>query len=190
MERKEEQEEQEVIQRWKSGDSTAFTAIFNKHYKMLCRSAYFVLGDHYIAEDVVQEFFISFWNKRQSINISTNLKGYLRRAVINRSINYLKSPAGRVKFEELNHTAESKQSAVDQSLERADQRRALKRCIDKLPEKRRLVFTLRRYEELSYKEIADNLKITVKTVEVQLRNARIALRDCLKPILNENYTFE
>ena len=179
----------DLFQRWKKGDETAFDEIFQRHYNDLCHSSYHIIQDRAAAEDVVQEFFISFWNSRSALVIKSNLKAYLKRAVINRSINHLKSVKSKHQSTSLDHVTNNISVSPDETLERADQHEAIKRCVDKLPEKRRMAFILNRFEELSYKEISSIMEISVKTVEVHLRNARIALRECLRYLVQENHTF-
>lgn len=162
----------------KSGDDAAYDIIFRQSYSTLCRTANQLLADRSLAEDVVQEFFIYLWGKRRDIIIDSNPLGYLKRAVINRSINQLNSKKG--KTEEINESKTPISTPADNTLERQDHKRAIDFCVDQLPTKRRQVFILYRFEELKYKEIAALLKISVKTVEAQLRQARMALQLCLK----------
>ncbi len=154
--------------------------IFDKYYLDFCKLSFKYVGRLDIAEDIVQNVFIHIWSKRFEINYSGSVKPYFTKSVVNASLNYLKS-----KFNQ-QHTSDEdkfkeKLTEFDQMDELAGQElhRLLKVAIGQLPDKCRAVFMLSRYSNLSYKEIAQELNISVKTVEAQIRIALQKIRQFL-----------
>ncbi len=172
----------------RQGDETAFEMVFREYYQALCRYAYTFLADHDEAEEAVQASFIGIWDKRKELSITISLKSYLYQTIRNRCLNIIKHE--KVKQEHANHTLwvnnEGYESTSSKIL--ADELELkIDEAMQKLPEQCRLVFTMSRFEELKYQEIADQLQISVKTVENQIGKAlkimREELRDYLPVIL-------
>ncbi len=176
------------IKKWQSGDDACYDIIFKHYYNVSCRTAFQLTRDRQAAEDIVQEFFISFWKKRERLAITTNPDAYFKRAIINRSINYIKSRKAQQGTDTIKDIPSLSNTATN--LHRTDDQKVIKHCIEKLTPRRRQIFTLYRLEDLKYKEIAELLSISVKTVEVQLRLARESLRACLKLNLKGSYVFK
>ncbi len=171
----------DTFDRWQRGDDEAFNELFRRYYSTLCRSAYLILRDRQKAEDIVQDFFINFWGKRNTLNIHSHPEQYMKRAVINRSINYVKSEKRHVELP-TDHINLAVQPS--KGLRREDDRKAIEFCMEKLPERRRHIFILYRYEHMKYAEISEFLNLSIKTVEAHLRNARLDLRKCLEKQLS------
>ena len=143
--------------------------IFDKYYMELCKLSFKYVGRTEIAEDIVQEVFISIWNKRNTLNYTGPIKPCFIRSTINSSINYIKSKyAKQDKVDE--NEAKSNSGVYNQHdevvVKELDQ--ILKIAIEQLPDKCRTIFTLSRYSGLSYNEIAVQLNISIKTVETQM----------------------
>ncbi len=158
--------------------------LFKTYYKPLCNYAYSFLNDRDEAEEVVQATFINVWDKRQSIEIQTSTKSYLYRMVRNASLNVIKHSKvkqAHVKYEiaggEPSHE-EVTQSVISSKLEKR-----IIEAMKTLPEQCRLVFQLSRFEELKYGEIAEQLNISVKTVENHMGKALKIMREQLKAYL-------
>ena len=176
--------EQDVIEAIRQGDERAYEVVFRQHYAPLCRYARQFLSDSDEAEEEVQAMFLALWERRDSLIITTSLKSYLFRAVHNRCLNRIKHLA--IRDEHRQHTlymgeimAESPVHTLlgDELAER------LQVAIQKLPEQCRLAFTLSRFDELKYQEIADQLGISIKTVENQIGKALRMLRTELSDYL-------
>lgn len=159
-------------------------SLFKAHYADLCRAAFRVLADKVAAEDIVQEVFLEIWRNRAKIQLTGSFGSYLHRSTVNRSLNYLRDRKIIVTDTE---DAEVDLPTVGENVvfefETLELQAAIERAIDTLPVRCRQVFILNRYEELSAKEIAETLGISVKTVENQMTKAlkilRLLLRDRL-----------
>lgn len=176
--------EKQVLQTIQSGNESAFEMIFKAYYQPLCRYAYSFLEDREEAEEVVQSSFITVWEKRKSIDIQTSLKSYLYRMVRNGCLNVIKHE--KVKKQHAAHemaVSEVSYESVSQKVYATELETKISEAMKVLPEQCRLVFQLSRFEELKYQEIADQLKISVKTVENHMGKALKIMREQLKEYL-------
>lgn len=154
--------------------------IFDESYNSLVIQAIRLVKNQETAEDVVQDCFIKLWEKKDKLNISGNVNAYLAKMVRNRCLDFLKKK--KIQTSELNETY---QGAIENNdhLEMNDLQSSIDKIIDDLPEKCRQTFILSRFEELSYKEIAEQLDISKKTVEAHISKALKSLRTNLKQFL-------
>lgn len=142
------------------------------------------MPDQNIAEDLAQEVFFDLWRKRDKLNIKTSLKAYLRRAAVNKTLNYIRDK--KINFEEEDKIPDldNEQTSVIQKMSADELQVKITAAIDSLPERCRIIFSLSRYEEMTYKEIAQKLDISIKTVENQISKAlsilRVALGDYIR----------
>ncbi|MDV7397344.1 sigma-70 family RNA polymerase sigma factor, partial [Arthrospira platensis SPKY1] len=83
-------QQEDWLVRLRSGDRTALRAIFEAHYELVCQSAYRLVQDRSTAEDLAQEVFLRFWEKRERITITVSLPAYLRRMAINEALGHLR----------------------------------------------------------------------------------------------------
>lgn len=171
--------DKELFDQFKNSDSHAFEQLFRYYYEPLCIYASKILQDTEAAEEVVQDFFVKLWERRRSLTIETSLKNYLFRSVKNRCLNRIEHE--KIKMQHAQHViAEAEnQDYKDQFLE-VDLKKDIEESIAALPEKRREIFRLSREEGLKYREIAEKLNLSIKTVEAQMGLAIKTLRDKLK----------
>jgi len=147
-----------------------FHRIFNELYSPLCSYCYFLINNYEAAEDIVQEQFVGLWENWERLNPIESIKGYLFQSVKNRSINYLKNQSILIHPDEntLWLNFESKLPVASEMVENKELEKIIDQAIEQLPERCRAIFILKRIDEMSNKEIADQLNISVKTVEAQM----------------------
>ncbi|QEC51003.1 RNA polymerase sigma-70 factor (ECF subfamily) [Anseongella ginsenosidimutans] len=149
-----------------------FEKLFNLHYEALCRCAFRIVQDKPATEDIVQDVFLSLWNKRDTLQADAGLRSYLYKASINSSLNYLrkqKNSASRNAAFQEEVTAAG--LSADQHLHHKETANRIQELINALPPACRTVFVLSRYENMSYREIAASLGISVNTVENHMSKA-------------------
>ena len=176
--------EQELFEALAAGNITAFEMYFKTFYQPLCNYAYTFLRDREEAEEVVQSTFLAIWEKRHALNIRTSSKSYLYAMVRNACLNMLKHEKIKQKHagEEL-AIARAGYEAVSDAVHTAELETRIVEALEKLPDQCRLVFKLSRSEELKYSEIAEQLRISVKTVENHMGKALRIMREELKDYL-------
>ncbi len=175
-----------LIEMLKANDEQAISLIFKQHYAFLCRAIVRVINDNHVAEDLAQDVFHDLWKRRDALEISTSIKAYLRRAGINKTLNYIRDKKVKWDDEDKLPMMTSMTPDVVQELEGKDLEKLIDDTIDKLPERCRLVFTLSRFEEMSYLEISNEMDISIKTVENQMSKALKILRSALASVLKGN----
>ena len=157
-------------------DLKQFESLFKTYHSGLVNFAFFYLKNEQEAIELVQELFISIWEKRETSAILDNPKAYLMTSVKNRCYNKLnraKNPTNSI--DTLGDIFISSEDAASPIETKQTEQHILK-AIDKLPDKCREIFILSRFEQMSYKEISSILNISVKTVENQIGNALKFLR--------------
>ena len=171
----------QLLQGLQNGDRKIFRLMFDRYYPYVLVSVTKICGDRNLAKDVGQEVFFEVWKKRETIQVKGSLKSYLRRAGVNRMLNQLK--ARRLQYEDPVDLPESplQNDSAQQHLEAEDLRKVIQGAIDSLPERCRMVFTLKRIEGFSQKEIAAKMGISTKTVENQMVRALKVLRAAAAP---------
>lgn len=165
-------------------DKVDFEVLFRTHYSTLCGYANFFLKDADASEEIVQEVMFRIWINRDSVHITTSIRGYLFRAVRNGCMNLLKHLDVREEYKTWNEGVkkETEPSAEDLLIvSELDQK--IREAIERLPLERRKIFILSRYDGLTYAEIASRLSISVRTVENQIGKALKNLREELADYL-------
>lgn len=168
----------------REGSEKAFRAIYDQHYKLMLGVGINILKDIDSAKEVVQEVFYQFWKNRETVKEDISIRNYLKRAVINRCINFVKYNARFTGDEALSYSL-SEGRLPDEEMENNELREVIDAAIANLPEKARVIFVLRRQEGISLKEIAEQLDISPKTVENQITRAIKILKTELEPYLKK-----
>ena len=153
--------------------------LFKEHYSYLCRVVYKILPDANLVEDLVQEVFFELWRRKDRIHINLSIKAYLRRTAVNKTLNFIRDQKVKFDHEEKLPVLRSNSPTVNQTLEAQELQEFIDQSIDQLPERCRIIFILSRFEDMSYKEIAAKLGISIKTVENQISKALKVLRGTL-----------
>ena len=176
---------QDILARLQADDKALFRQLFHQYYPMVCRTSFRVLREIQQSEDVAQNVFIRFWEKRKELNIQTSLPAYLSRMAFNESLSYLrKQDRISTKTAEAPVSLHSAPSVEEQYIgQELDGH--IREAIGRLPPRCQEIFALSRYEELSYREISERLDISPKTVENQMGKALRLLRESLKPFIGK-----
>jgi len=159
-------DDSELFKKIRQGNEGAFTIVFDRYYSQLCYYADKFLYDLDESRSLVQQVFVDLWIKRNKLLIKQSLKAYLFKSVQNSSLDFLKHRLVESKYvNQVNHQFETEDCDL---IVEAELNARLNAAIEGLPEKCRQIFTLCRFEELHYNEIAQRLGISIKTVEMQM----------------------
>lgn len=149
-----------------------FNAHFEELYIPLCQYALKFVNDRCVAEDIVQDNFVYLWENRERLYKMDSIKAYLFTAVKNKSLNYLKAKYIKNTLHEIDNYRDSIIDNIDPSalelLECDELEAILEKALNHLPERCRIIFTMKRFGGKTNKEIAESLNISVKTVEAQM----------------------
>jgi len=161
-----------------------FEILFKQHYESLCGFVFGMVKDFDASEEIVQELFVRLWEKRNDIPDDISMKAYLYRAARNRTLNQIKHLEIREDFKLFNRNemADAEQNNGNPA-EMSELQRMITQAINKLPTERKKIFLMSREEGLKYKEIAEKLDISIKTVENQMGKALFTLRTELSDYL-------
>lgn len=185
------EEQNKIESKWiigiKSGDQTAFELLFNYYCQKLINFARRYVIDVQIAENIVQDIFVSIWNHRENLNPSKSIKSYLFTSIKNEALKELRHRDVQIRSQERLLDLHPKNVDPEQELTADEINKEIYQAIDKLPEKCREIFMMNRFDELKYAEIAEVLNISVKTVETQMGRALKKLRERLKSVLPATY---
>lgn len=174
----------QLLKMLKAGDLTAFEMLFRTYYQPLCNYAFTFVQDRDEAEEIVQSTFLNIWEKRENLSIHTGVKPYLYAMVRNACLNVIKHEKIKQQHVAMEMAvAERSIESVARTVMASELETRIYRAMDQLPEQCRLIFKLSRFEELKYAEIAEQLDISIKTVENQMGKALRIMREHLKDYL-------
>jgi RNA polymerase sigma-70 factor (ECF subfamily) len=158
--------------------------LFRSHFAGLCFFAQKYVKDIDTAKEIVQDAFLSLWEKRDTIDMDRQVKSYLTMIIHNKCTNYLRDNR---KFDtnilQIENLLDVPEYESTDSLVTGELKVSIESAINELPEKCREIFVMNRYENLKYQEIADKLQISVKTVETQMSKALQHMRPRLAAYL-------
>lgn len=177
-------EELEIMNRIRQGDMEAYETVFRAYYSSLCLFAVRYLKRVDLAEEIVQDLFLTLWEKRRVLSLETSLKSYLYRAVHNNALKYLQHQ--KVVEKHASQTINQMQYHADEpvhNLQSEELAGLVGKAFAAMPAKTKEIFDMSRNEGLKYGEIADRLGISVKTVEAHMGSALKILREHLREYL-------
>jgi len=153
-------------------DQSTFERIFRDYFLALCSFATRYTQDQDEAKDIVHQVFTNLWEKRETIHFDQSLRSYLYTSVHNRCLNYIRDKKKFIK-DDLPQSEEMLVNYIDQSdfMEAEELRNEIYSALEELPEGSRNIFKMSRFEGKKYKEIAEELGISIKTVETQMSKA-------------------
>ncbi len=167
-----------LFEKVKSGDQKSFDLLFQKYYNSLCNYAYLYLKENAQTQELVADVYLKIWNNRQRIEIRTNLKSYFLRSTHNAVISYLrKSRLKTVSLEHSSEIIEEFEASPETLLINKEICSLFGEMIADLPKQAGLVFRLHKVDGLTYKQIAEVLKLSLKTVENHMGRALKMMRE-------------
>lgn len=182
------EDDERLIAKAQEGDLYSFDLLVKKYQKKIYFLAYRMVKNHDAADDMAQETFINAYSSIKSFKVGYSFYTWLYRICVNLSINYLKRQKfviSESQFEEEVSPLEKETESEDplNLLVQKEQERKIEQAIDSLPPKYKTVFVLKVYEDFSYEEIAQTLKISLGTVMSRLFRARKRLQELLKDVV-------
>jgi RNA polymerase sigma-70 factor, ECF subfamily len=173
-----------LINRLREGEESAYEMLFNEYYKVLTVFAKRYLNDLEKAKEVVQDLFVSIYEKREKLDINSSLKSYLFRSTHNRCINLINAQKVRDRYAEYaTYANASSENNLEQEVNKTELEHALYKAIGDLPPRCRSIFKMNRFDGLSNGEIADKLNLSKRTVETQISKALKILRMKMEPYM-------
>jgi RNA polymerase sigma-70 factor (ECF subfamily) len=152
-------------------DEHAFSTLFREYYERLYLFAGRFVKDPQIAENVVQDVFVKLWINKNEIAITHNIKAYLYTAVKNHALNYIKQDKRLIPLEESLESTEAGNASPEEDFINDEHLKAIHKAVEDLPEQCRKIYQMKKYDDLSYKEISEVLGISINTVKTQMRRA-------------------
>jgi RNA polymerase sigma-70 factor, ECF subfamily len=183
--------EREILRGIQSGDQRAFSMLLRLYFHSLTLFAGSIINNPETAKDIVQEVFLKLWNNRGSFEIKSSLKSYLYKTVHNFCIDHLRkelrSKVKTVSYDDLSFRLEvfeiKDSDPLFEFFFSEEMETALQKAIDQLPVQCRQIFTLNRFEQLSYAEISERLNISLSTVKTQMIRAMHKIKESIKEFL-------
>lgn len=172
----------QALMQMANGNIVAYRFLFDHHFADLCNFLLIYLHSKELSEEIALEIFTYIWEKRETLQIRATFKSFLFASAKNRAISHYRKEQKMIFTSlEAGESLMHEVSGAEQFMENNELRQLIEEAIDKLPEKSRQIYQLAWEENLSYKEIAQQLGITPKTVENHVGIALRKLRESLKP---------
>lgn len=174
-------ESAQLVENIKNGNEASFKELFDSYNRPLYYFVFKYLRNKEDAEEIVQEIFLKIWRDRSKLNADLSLKSFLFTIAYNSTMNALRKSAFNNQYKNMvGLTQPSSDLATEKEVNYRETLLLIEKAIDLLPPKRKQVFKMSRYEELTYQEIADQLSLSVKTVNDHMTEALKFLRKNLK----------
>lgn len=183
--------EASLVEQLKNGVDAAYKYLYDHHYQILCHVAAQYVKDDFLAETIVGDVIFHLWEVRDTVEITTSVRSYLMMCVRHRCTDYLKSQyhqhevsqsnTGLSDFPVLQYVKDD-DYPLGRLLEKELESEIMS-AINRLPDECRRVFSMSRFENRKYEEIAHELKISVNTVKYHIKHALVLLREDLDKYL-------
>ena len=181
--------DQELVLDLINGSEIAFRRLVDLHHEKVIQTCYNFVRDNQDADDIAQDVFIEVHKSIHKFRKDAKLSTWLYRIAVNKSLNFIRSKKSRERFKrfqdffasEKEIEFEDKQSiSAQEYLEQDERKMILQNAINKLPESQKIAFTLNKYDELSYNEVAEIMNISLSAVESLIFRGRKKLQVLLK----------
>jgi RNA polymerase sigma-70 factor (ECF subfamily) len=174
--------DKELLERISEDDSTAFTILYRRHWEEMFVVAAKALREKTNAADVIQDVFLSLWNRRHELKIEGSLTNYLHTAVRYKAIHHIEKNITRRDYlavlADVSVNWLPPNAEVDLQLE--ELQKALSTVVTRMPPKMQQVYILSRQQQLSHKEIAEQLSVSVETVKKHIQHALQLIKAALQ----------
>lgn len=178
--------DENYIQQIQNGDRDAFSKVYHEYFPGMCNFAFTITKREDEAKELVQDVFFSIWSKREAWQPKGSIRSYLYKAVKNRALDSLKHQKVERKWEQtIRNMYYSNIQSPEDDFCNSELANIIEESINKLPERRKMIFLLSREHDLTYKDIANVLEISIKTVETQMGRALKSLRKILTAYLSD-----
>ena len=162
------------------GDYRPFEILFHRYYSLLCNIAYGLTHCQHQSDEIVSDVFLKIWKNREQLNIETKVRYYLQVAVRNKCIDFLRKQIRERNYKNvIDRDYRSDYVMPDDQIIGDEFSKKAEAAIESLPPQGKYIFRLSRNEGMKYREIAEMLDISIKTVETHMRRSLIHLRSCL-----------
>lgn len=190
----------QLMLRFQNGDTGAFDTLFEKHRRRIINYIYRFVRNREVAEELAQEIFLKVYENASGYRAKAKFLSWLYTIATNVCLNEIRRPRFRAVHQSLDdpdrgglgEDAVRREIATsngpDLELERLEMERAIKGALAQIPEKQRVAFILNKYQDLSYAEVADVLKLSEKAVKSLIHRAKEALAERLEPLMGELLT--
>ena len=179
--------EAEIIGKLKQGNEKAFRELVENYRQLVVNTCFGFLHNTEDAEDVAQDVFIEVFRSVNKFRADSKISTWLYRIAVNRSLNFIRDNKRRKWFQPLDGVVESKKTILNElssensdnpelNLENNQRALLLHEAIDALPKNQRIAFTLNKYEDLAYKEIAEIMNLSVSSVESLIHRSKMNLQ--------------
>jgi RNA polymerase sigma-70 factor (ECF subfamily) len=169
--------DRDLILRAKRGDADAYSEIVTQHQTSVFNVCYRILHNRNDAEDLAQETFMRAYNRLNTFDIEREFAPWIRRIAANLCLNHIESQKVTMQLDE--ERDEDKTQSPSQQVEVKERSEQIRQALSSLPANYRVIVELRHYQEMSYDEIADELKIPLSDVKSHLFRARKLLAEKL-----------
>ena len=182
-------DEKELIRRFIEGDEDAFRRIVDTHHPMILNLCFQYVGNQEDAEEVAQDVFVRAYNARESYEPRAKFSTYLYRIAVNLSLNRIRNRKRRFGLfqstvsEDRDLSVAEGNPRPDELLEQKEKQTAVRKALDALPSNQRTAVILKRFQGLSYEEIAGVMNCSVSAVEARLHRAKMNLQKKLRPLV-------
>ena len=185
-----------LMLRFKAGDLSAFEELFARHARSLVNFAYRFVRNRDIAEELAQEVFLKLHDAAPTYRPEARFTTWLYRIATNVCLNETRRPHYRVRHQSLDGAAGEDHGAAPLEIEdrvregaetlirRQEISGSIRQALEQLSEKQRVAFVLNKYQELSYAEVAEIMKISEKAVKSLIHRAKEAMAERLRPLLD------
>jgi len=183
------EEDFELLAKFKKGDRQAFELLVRKHKTTVFNTIYSIIGNAQEADDIAQEVFLKVYTKAGSFKGKSSFSTWLYRITVNKCVDELRKINNKVisyetEFNEeeklkLKDVLASKEKDSTEELRQKELQDIIQKAMNSLPEKYRIILTLREIEGLSYNEISQIMKISLDKVKIWLLRARQKLKEKL-----------